>query len=219
MYISLKSSLFVLGLSSVALSLPARAKDRGDQVFKLCTYCHGEQGEGKPALGAPAIAGLPDWYVKRQLLNFRSGVRGTHPRDAAGMRMYPLARTLKGETDVDLVTKHVAALPPPVLADDTIKGHVIKGKETYKLCATCHGNEGEGNQGLNAPPLVGASDWYLLTQLKNFKTKIRAGNPTKDPIGSSMAPMAAGLSDEDMHNVIAYINTLKLKKSVKPATH
>lgn len=219
MYISLKSSLFVLGLSSVVASFSARAADRGAQVFKLCTYCHGEQGEGKPALGAPAIAGLPDWYVKRQLLNFRSGVRGTHPRDVAGMRMYPLSRTLKGEEDVELAAKHVAALPHSNSAEDTVKGHVIKGKETFKLCATCHGADGAGNQALNAPPLVGASDWYLLTQLKNFKAKIRAGNATKDPIGASMAPMAATLSDEDMNNVVAYINTLKLTKAVKPETH
>jgi cytochrome c553 len=218
MYISLKSSLLFLGLSSFMGSVAAHAADRGEQVFKLCTYCHGQQGEGKPALGAPAIAGLPDWYVKRQLLNFRSGVRGTHPRDAAGMRMYPLSRTLNGEADVDAVTKHVAQLPHPDL-QDSLRGHVIKGKDTYKLCATCHGAEGTGNQALNAPPLVGASDWYLLTQLKNFKGKVRAGNPTKDPIGAQMSPMAAGLSEDDMYNVIAYINTLKLKKAVKPETH
>jgi len=208
MYISLKSSLLVLGLSSIVGSFSLKAADRGTQVFKLCSYCHGDHGEGNPTIGAPVIAGLPDWYIKRQLVNFRSGARGAHPRDTAGMRMYPMARTLNGESDIDAVVKVVAALRP-VRPDETIKGHVIKGQNTFKVCATCHGPKGEGNQTLNAPPLVGANDWYLVRQLQNFKHKVRAFDPARDPTGASMAPMAAGLSDEDMLNVVSYINTLK----------
>ncbi len=122
--------------------------------------------------------------------------------------MYPMARTLNGEADVDAVVKVVAAMPH-VSPDDTVKGHVIKGQNTFKVCATCHGVKGEGNATLNAPPLVGASDWYLLKQLQNFKHKVRAFDPARDPTGASMAPMAAGLSDEDMLNVVSYINTFK----------
>ncbi|MES2746038.1 MAG: c-type cytochrome [Bdellovibrionota bacterium] len=208
MYISLKSSLLVFGLSSLFGGVSARAADRGAQVFKLCSYCHGNSGEGNPTIGAPSIAGLPEWYIKRQLLNFRSGARGAHPKDVAGMRMYPMARTLNGEADIDLVTKHVAALKP-VESPQVVKGHVIAGKKTYVVCATCHGQNAEGNQTLNAPPLAGHNDWYLVKQLQNFKHKIRAFDPARDPIGASMAPNAAGLSDEDMLNVVSYINTFK----------
>ena len=215
MHISWKSSLLALGLSSVLGSFTAKASDRGTQVFKLCTYCHGNAGEGNPTIGAPAIAGLPEWYVKRQLMNFRAGIRGAHPKDAPGMRMYPMARTLNGEADVDAVTKVVAALPHAHL-EDTVKGHVIKGQETYKVCASCHGDKGQGNETLNAPPLVGASDWYLVKQLHNFKHKVRAGDPAKDPIGAGMAPMAAGLTEQDMLNVVSFINTFKLNKPEKP---
>ncbi|RYZ59076.1 MAG: c-type cytochrome [Proteobacteria bacterium] len=215
MYISLKSSLLVLGLSTLVGSFSAKAADRGTQVFKLCSYCHGNQGEGNPTIGAPSIAGLPDWYIKRQLMNFRSGARGAHPKDTAGMRMYPLARTLNGESDVDAVVKHVAAMPV-VKPEDSIKGHVIKGQKTFTVCATCHGQNGEGNATLNAPPLAGASDWYLVKQLQNFKHKVRAFDPARDPMGASMAPMAAGLSDEDMLNVVSYINTFKYKKAANP---
>lgn len=216
MYISLKSSLLVLGLSSLFGAYSAHAADRGTQVFKLCSYCHGDAGEGNPSIGAPAIAGLPEWYIKRQLMNFRSGARGAHPKDIAGMRMYPMARTLNGESDVDAVTKHVAAMPH-VASAETIKGHVIKGKKTFVVCATCHGQNAEGNQTLNAPPLAGASDWYLVKQLQNFKHKVRAFDPARDPIGASMAPNAAGLSDDDMLNVVAYINTFKYTVPAAPA--
>lgn len=208
MNISLKSSLLVLGLSSLFGAYSAQAADRGKQVYKLCSYCHGEKGEGNPKIGAPVIAGLPEWYVKRQLLNFRSGARGAHPKDAAGMRMYPMARTLNGESDIEAVTKFVGTLPA-VAVEETIKGHILKGKKTYLVCGACHGQNGEGNQTLNAPPLAGLNDWYLLKQLQNFKHKVRAFDPVRDPIGASMAPNAAGLSDDDMLNVISYISTFK----------
>ncbi len=184
------------------------AADRGTQVYKLCSFCHGEKGEGNASIGAPAIAGLPEWYVKRQLTNFRSGARGSHPKDIAGIRMYAMARTLYGESDIDLASKHVAEMPH-VTAPETLKGHVIKGKKTYAVCSACHGQNAEGNQTLNAPPLAGQSDWYLVKQLQNFKHKVRAGDPVRDPIGASMAPNAAGLSDEDMLNVVSYINTFR----------
>lgn len=122
--------------------------------------------------------------------------------------MYPMARTLNGESDIEVVTKHVSALPK-VESPETIKGHILKGKKTYVVCATCHGQSGEGNQALNAPPLAGLNDWYLLKQLQNYKHKVRAFDPARDPIGASMAPNAAGLSDEDMLNVISYISTFK----------
>jgi cytochrome c553 len=211
MYISLKSSLLVLGISSLVGTFSAKAADRGTQVYKLCSYCHGDHGEGNPTIGAPSIAGLPDWYVKRQLLNFRSGARGAHPKDAAGIRMYAMARTLNGESDIDAVVKVVAAMPR-VNPEDSITGQVIKGQNTFKVCSTCHGARAEGNPTLNAPPLAGASDWYLVRQLHNFKHKIRAGDPARDPIGAGMAPMAAGLSEEDMLNVVSYINTFKYNK-------
>ena len=51
------------------------------QLYDGCVQCHGENGEGNIEVGAPAIAGLTRWYVKRQLRNFRkstaAGIRRT----------------------------------------------------------------------------------------------------------------------------------------------
>jgi hypothetical protein len=53
------------------------------------------------------------------------------------------------------------------------------------------------------------SDWYMVTQLKNFKHGIRGGD-RRDSYGPQMANIAAMLDSERMTNdVIAYINTLK----------
>ena len=44
------------------------------------------------------------------------------------------------------------------------------------FCPSCGAKrDGAGNRELNSPPIRGANDWYLLTQLKNFKNKVRTG--------------------------------------------
>jgi cytochrome c553 len=181
---------------------------RARSVYKTCAPCHGNNGEGKPEVAAPSIAGLPEWYIQAQLEKFRAGVRGTHPKDEAGMRMRPLSRTLTRAEDVQLVSAYVAEMKH-VDSPRTITGNVVKGEEQYKVCIACHGADAGGNKDLNAPPLKGANDWYLYTQLKNFKNKIRAGNPATDPTGATMAPMAALLDDAGMKDVVSYINALK----------
>jgi hypothetical protein len=52
------------------------------------------------------------------------------------------------------------------------------------------------------------SDWYMVTQLKNFRDRIRGAHP-QDPYGSQMALMAATLGDDQMiSDLVAYINAL-----------
>jgi len=53
------------------------------------------------------------------------------------------------------------------------------------------------------------SDWYLVTQLKNFQRGIRGAQP-KDMYGPQMISMAAILTDDQATNdLVAYINTLQ----------
>src|SRR5439155_450629 len=88
-------------------------------------------------------------------------------------------------------------------------GDAAAGKPLYAVCAACHGADGRGLQATNAPRLAGMSDWYLVTQLKNFKQGIRGAHP-KDMYGPQMASMAAILADDQATNdLVAYINTLR----------
>ena len=53
------------------------------------------------------------------------------------------------------------------------------------------------------------SDWYLVTQLKNFKQGVRGAHP-QDMYGPQMALMSEILLDDQAtNNLVAYINTLK----------
>src|SRR5436309_10847083 len=57
---------------------------RGRELFKNCQPCHGMHGAGSLALRAPAIAGLPEWYVSAELTKFQGNIRGAHPDDNEG---------------------------------------------------------------------------------------------------------------------------------------
>ena len=86
----------------------------------------------------------------------------------------------------------------------------VSSAETFYAdnCAACHGADGSGNQALNAPRLAGASDWYLVRQLRLYKSGAR-GTHEDDATGRQMAPMMATLPDDQaIIDVVSYINSL-----------
>lgn len=86
------------------------------------------------------------------------------------------------------------------------------GKALYAACAGCHGEQGEGNQAVNAPKLAGQDGWYLRRQLAHFKQGAR-GAGDRDANGKIMAQMMATLPDAAAKdNVVAYIVTLPDKR-------
>lgn len=208
----------ILALSALLFSqtgcstAPAAAEDPvalgKHQYDNYCMPCHAPDGTGNPANEAPGIAGLPTWYVAAQLRKFRMGVRGGHFDDIAGHRMRPMSRALVTEEAVDAVAAYVAGMSKQRLDGSVDGGDAEKGKAAYAVCAACHGPNGEGNELLNAPPLAGQDDWYMLTQLHNFKAGIR-GADERDMTGATMRPNAMTMDDQAMLDVVAYVKTLK----------
>ena len=201
-------AVVVLALSGGSACVPDAGLPRGEALFDTCVPCHGPQGAGNPDIGAPTIAGLPQWYMQRQLEKFRDGLRGAHPDDIPGLRMRPMAVSLNDEGDIASVAEYVAALPRRV-AEGTLRGNAGRGAEIFgTVCFVCHGDDAEGNELLGAPPLVAASDWYLLEQLRNFKSGARGDDP-RDTWGLTMRPNAVVLSDQGMQDILTYIRTLR----------
>ena len=82
------------------------------------------------------------------------------------------------------------------------------GRGQYAVCASCHGQNGEGNIAMNAPRLAGLQTWYVERQLKYYQQGIR-GAHKDDTFGQQMAPMAGMLANETaIRDVTAYIDTL-----------
>jgi cytochrome c553 len=182
---------------------------RGEELFALCSQCHGASGGGNRAALAPAIAGLDQWYVELQLSKFRSGLRGTHPQDVGGLRMYPMSLWLSSDEDVSAVARYVASLPPARPAPQLAGGDAERGKQLYTPCVACHGVDGSGNQALKGAPLAKVSDWYLLSSLQKFKSGVRGSDPA-DQSASMMRAMSNTLPDEQaMRDVVAHIMALR----------
>jgi cytochrome c553 len=188
----------------------ADENERGADLFRLCSICHGDNAAGNEAVGAPSIAGMPDWYLEAQLEQFRDGNRGTHIDDIMGMRMRPMALTLTREGDVEAVSAYIAAMPAADPAPSVTGGDVANGESIYTtICTACHGPDGAGNrQMMGAAPVHRSSDWYLFRQVENFRAGIRGARPG-DPGGALMRPMVSKLTGEqDIKDVVAYITTL-----------
>lgn len=178
------------------------------ELYDGCVQCHGENGEGNQKLAAPAIGGLDRWYVKAQLRKFKKSQRGWHIDDLPGKRMLPMAMALNTDEKVDLAAAYVASLPRTNPAPTLEGGNPETGKIYFATCVQCHGADARGNIDEFGPPLAGASDWYLLTQLQNFKAGAR-GTHADDVTGAKMRPFSMTLPTEQaMKDVIAYIGTL-----------
>jgi cytochrome c oxidase subunit 2 len=92
-------------------SLPGDPK-AGATFYATCAACHGDNGAGNQDLGAPRIAGTDDWYLATELRKFRSGIRGTNPKDREGRLMRPMARSLPDEDAIRNVVAYVETLKP-----------------------------------------------------------------------------------------------------------
>ncbi len=199
-----------VALLALVASVAASFGPRADDSPNACTDCHGSALAGEQATGAPNLTVLPAWYVERQLQNYQRGLRaaaeGTGTEDASsGGTMN--AHTLDRE-GIAAATALVAGAPTRAAAP-ALGGNAQRGSGLYRTCATCHGEQGQGNQAFNAPPLAGQNDWYLIRQLESYKAGRRGGAPG-DIWGAQMRASTAVLGDDaGVRDVVAYISTFQ----------
>lgn len=84
--------------------------DHGQRLYRVCSYCHGKDGMGKQALNAPRTAGMTDWYMARQIQNFKDGVRGTHKQDFYGMQMGFMGAIVQDEQAINDLMAYINTL-------------------------------------------------------------------------------------------------------------
>jgi cytochrome c oxidase cbb3-type subunit 3 len=77
----------------------------------ICIACHGADAAGNQALmGAAPLHRSSDWYLFRQVENFRAGIRGARPGDQGGALMRPMISKLTGEQDIKDVVAYITTL-------------------------------------------------------------------------------------------------------------
>lgn len=89
----------------------------GKQAYETCIPCHGEFGQGAQALDAPRLSKQHDWYIVRQLENFKKGIRGTHRSDIYGAQMRIMSQMLESDERVRAVAAYIATLEHPAAGD------------------------------------------------------------------------------------------------------
>jgi cytochrome c553 len=100
---------FISALPVQRRTVPAESSPaHGRDLYTSCAACHGQDGQGNPALEAPNLALLPGWYIEAQLRKYKSGARGSGATDAPGARMRAASAALASDEDIALVAAYVA---------------------------------------------------------------------------------------------------------------
>jgi cytochrome c553 len=176
-------------------------------ALQVCSSCHGMDGNSTSP-NFPNLAAQTEPYIIEQLTSFRAHSRS----DPAGFEyMWGLSRHLTDEQIKGLATyfssQKLAALP----VEDGEK-QIAVGKDIFEhgvteknipACSTCHGDQGQGNAPF--PRLAGQHADYLKKQLLVFqRTDLR-------PEGAVMKVIAHDLTQQNVENVAAYLQTMSVK--------
>ena len=83
---------------------------KGAAIYETCASCHGADGRGIWSQNAPRQSGISDWYLARQLSNFKQGIRGSHRNDIYGAQMAAMARILADDEAINDLVAYINTL-------------------------------------------------------------------------------------------------------------
>lgn len=174
---------------------------------QVCSSCHGVDGNSVSP-NFPNLAGQVPGYTAAQLKGFRSHER----QDPAGfIYMWGLSRGLTEEQITGLADYYAKQSPGTFSVPGDPK-RIPAGQQLYTSgvpdrgvapCISCHGAAGQGIAAF--PRLAGQHYDYVVKQLNIFqKTDGR-------PEGAVMKAVVHELTQDDMKNVAAFVQTLSGK--------
>lgn len=201
------AALLLLGMSA----LPVLAADGKNTTANAvppgaasCAPCHGKQGEGQPATGAPRLAGLNAQYLERQLAGFKDGTRKNRIMMMIASDLSDGEKKALASYYADMATPKSETAPADaaVIAAGAKLAATGDWSKDLPGCAQCHGAAGLG-VGTDFPRLAGQWAVYIEKALQSWK----AGDRKTDPMGV-MANVAGKLTDDQIKSVAAYYESL-----------
>jgi sulfide dehydrogenase cytochrome subunit len=178
----------VFGMIMAGLLSLAHAGDNIETLAASCTGCHGANGVSAVS-GTPSIGGLPEAYLKKTLLEWKTGVRHT-PTMGALVKGY-------SEEQINALSAYFSKKPWVPVAQKTDPNLVKLGKAVSERCAGCHGETGAANDG-ETPNLNGQWAPYMEHELREYREG-KEPRPNK-----KMRNVAKKLSDEEIKAVAAF---------------
>lgn len=186
-------------------SAHAADADKVQEIIKeKCSLCHGVKGEASSSI-YPRLAGQHEVYLKKQLRNFRDGLRVSDT-------MSEMVKGLK-DSEIDALAAHFSA--QPILSHrvssrkkslEAVGFYIFhKGNKYTKIpaCASCHGEGGEGSE--NLPRLAGQHKSYVASQLEAFHERKRTND------NAIMHAIAKNLTKLEQEAVALYVSGLSSK--------
>jgi len=181
-----------------------------------CATCHALSSVADGSGASPKLAGIPAYYLAKQLRDYAAGVR-------ADAIMSAIARTMKPEDIADVsqyysgvrgTTTPPPAAEPDLLALGTRLATVGDEKKMIQACESCHGREGRG-EAPAIPPLGGQYASYIALQMKMWQEGDR-----KNDASQQMTNIAKRLSARDIQAIGLYFERIPQrdlpKKSRQP---
>jgi len=170
---------------------------RGEIAFEYCQGCHRAGALGRVDGTYPRLAGQHATVLIKQLTDIRAG-RRDNPR------MYPFAdRHVLSPQDIADVALYLQGLPVPANNGKGPGDNLDRGRTLYENdCASCHGDDGEGDENKFYPRVSGQHYAYLLREGVEIRDgRRRNANPR-------MVKVVKPYSDSDMRAVSDYMSRL-----------
>jgi len=200
---------------------PAAPKPASEVYTSVCAACHNAGVAGAPRADDGDAwtrrldeKGL-DTLVSHSINGFQAmPARGGNPNlsdeEVATTVVYMLEQA-GVSVEEDAAVEAVAAEEPPVgeVADPAAAGDPAAGQERFATCVSCHGAEGQG-MGI-FPKVAGQDAEYTAGRLEQYRAGEQVG-----PNSALMMPHAAGLSDEAIADLAAYVATLGAPEEAVP---
>ncbi len=168
-------------------------QEHGRQLYtKMCSVCHGPNGEGYKADQAPAI-GHPDFLGTAGDAFLRAAI--SLGRSGTTMSAWSIVRggPLSG-SDVDALIQYLRRNQPErkPLDERPVRGDAARGAAIYaKECVRCHGNQGIGGPNVH----IGGRD-FLSTVTNGYLRDVIAHGRAPTAMPSFQKTLgAAGIED------------------------
>ena len=186
-------------LVGIAMKLD-RHVDRGAAVYKQnCASCHGAKALGDAKALVPALAAQRQAYVIKQLADFTEMERESPAMHVVVSR----AQLTEPQTWADIAA-YLNSLPPLASPETGDGGGLELGEAIFhEQCASCHAQDGGGDDDGFVPSLRNQHYSYLLHQTRSLATWHRY-NGDED-----LVRYLDSLDAEELTSVADYISRMR----------
>ncbi|MDZ4262185.1 MAG: c-type cytochrome [Pseudomonadota bacterium] len=171
---------------SKAILKDKQARAAAQKLAPVCSSCHDRAPLFRQQQAIPSLAGMPLEYFIPSLKSYFNGQR--HDQIMGQFQL-----TLSDTQIHNLGAWYAAQIP--VKAPPPTQGNATAGKNSARLCAGCHGYDGN-SLNPNVPNLAGQTADYLRKALKQYRDGQRNDELMREPVKN--------LSDATIANLAAY---------------